>query len=154
MADEPNLFAQYPLQCQVIKNVANGRDFKTMAYRGYWRTDRGNHQVIRPARAISYIGGKGRGGGEDLFHLTPYSKFQDLYHYQCAGHDDDLLCLLEGWQGAGLLCWAGQEDPHASGTGLWSATRHLPECVASGVWAAHFTLARHVICLIEGPSRV
>jgi hypothetical protein len=45
LTDEPNLFAQYPLQCQVIKNVANGRDFKTMAYRGYWRTDRGNHQV-------------------------------------------------------------------------------------------------------------
>jgi len=30
---EPNLFAQYALQCQVIKNVAGGRDFKTMAYK-------------------------------------------------------------------------------------------------------------------------
>lgn len=95
LATEPNLFAQYPLQCQVIKTVANGRDFKTMAYRGYWRTDRGNHQVIRPARAIGYIGGKNRGGGEDLFHLTPYSKFQDLYHYQCAGHDDALPPLVK-----------------------------------------------------------
>ena len=119
MADEPNLFAQYPLQCQVIKNVANGRDFKTMAYRGYWRTDRGNHQVIRPARAISYIGGKGRGGGEDLFHLTPYSKFQDLYHYQCAGHDDDLPPLVKcAEKGAkpkvGEWCTLNSFDPPTS----------------------------------------
>jgi hypothetical protein len=52
------------------------------------------HQVIRPARAMGYIGGKNRGGGDDLFHLTPYSKFQDLYHYQCAGHDDVLPPLV------------------------------------------------------------
>ena len=87
LAAEPGLFTQYPLQCQVIKNVANGRDFKTMAYRGYWRTDRGNHQVIRPARAMGYLSGKARGGGDDVYHLTPYSKFQDMYHYQCSSSD-------------------------------------------------------------------
>ena len=43
-------------------------------------------------------------------------------HALAPGHHDDVLYLLGGWQGAGLLCWAGQEDPHASGTGLWSAT--------------------------------
>jgi len=62
-----------------------------------WRTDRGNHQVIRPARAIGYIGGKNRGGdgAEDLFHLTPYSKLQSSYHYVCAGHDDVLPLLVK-----------------------------------------------------------
>ena len=36
-----------------------------------------------------------------------------------------------------------------SGTGLWSAT-----VTFLSVWAAHFTLARHVVYLIEGPSGV
>ena len=36
-----------------------------------------------------------------------------------------------------------------SGTGLWSAT-----VTFLSVWAAHFTLARHVMYLIEGPSGV
>lgn len=34
------------------------------------------------------------------------------------------------------------------GTGLWSATVTFLR-----VWAAHFTLARRVIYLIEGPDR-
>ena len=70
------MFQQFPLRCSVIKNVAGGRDFKTMAYKGYWRTDRGNHQVLRAARAKAYLSGPGRGDGglEDVYHLTPYSK--------------------------------------------------------------------------------
>jgi len=90
---EPTLFIQFPLWCQVIKKVAGGRDFKTMAYKGMWRTDRGNHQVIRPARALGYIGGTTRGAenAEDLYHLTPYSKFANMYHYACAAHDSEHL---------------------------------------------------------------
>ena len=53
--EEPGMFQQFPLRYSVIKTVADGRDFKTMAYKGYWRTDRGNHQVLRAARAKAYL---------------------------------------------------------------------------------------------------
>ena len=75
----------------MIKNIAQGRDFKTMAYRGIWRTDRGNHQVIRAGRALGYIGGEKRGeNAKDLYHLTPYSKFKENYFYPC-GSTEDIL---------------------------------------------------------------
>ena len=38
LKEEPGMFQQFPLRCSVIKTVAGGRDFKTMAYKGYWRT--------------------------------------------------------------------------------------------------------------------
>lgn len=96
---EPLMFQQFPLQCAVIKTVAGGRDFKTMAYKGYWRTDRGNHQVLRAARAKAYLSGPGRGDGdlEDVYHLTPYAKYPQKYKYQCAQHDN-LSFLPEGVQ--------------------------------------------------------
>ena len=76
LKEEPGMFQQFPLRCSVIKTVAGGRDFKTMAYKGYWRTDRGNHQVLRAARAKAYLSGPGRGDGdlEDVYHLTPARK--------------------------------------------------------------------------------
>mmetsp|Transcript_26307 Transcript_26307/g.31919 ORF Transcript_26307/g.31919 Transcript_26307/m.31919 type:complete len:385 (-) Transcript_26307:267-1421(-) len=91
----PGIFEQYPMKCQVIKNVAQGRDTKAMAYKGYWRTDRGNHQVLRPAKAMSYLGAPDKKGGvnravenaEDLWPLTPYARVPQAYQYVCAGAD-------------------------------------------------------------------
>ena len=68
-------------------------------------------------------------------------------HALAPGHDDDVLYLLGGWQGAGLFMLGRGGGP--SGTGLWSVT-----VTFLSVWAAHFTLARHVGYLIEGPSGV
>mmetsp|Transcript_65786 Transcript_65786/g.208213 ORF Transcript_65786/g.208213 Transcript_65786/m.208213 type:complete len:383 (-) Transcript_65786:38-1186(-) len=91
----PSWQEQFPLKCQVIKNVAKGRDNKAMAYRGYWRTDRGNHQVIRPPRAKDYFSGsppdvlsaRGVYGAEEVYHLTPYAKHPEKYAYKCGGPD-------------------------------------------------------------------
>lgn len=92
----PHLFQQYPMKCQVIKSVTGGRDTKAMAYKGYWRSDRGNHQVLRPAKAMTYTSGSpyagatsGRGvvDAEDLYQITPYARRPQAYLYQCQEND-------------------------------------------------------------------
>ena len=124
LKEEPGMFQQFPLRCSVIKTVAGGRDFKTMAYKGYWRTDRGNHQVLRAARAKAYLSGPGRGDGdlEDVYHLTPYAKYPEKYKYQCAAHDN--LSFLP----AGAQC-STPNDSHQS-TKLWSQSRFSDAKVA------------------------
>jgi len=125
LKEEPGMFQQFPLRCSVIKTVAGGRDFKTMAYKGYWRTDRGNHQVLRAARAKAYLSGPGRGDGdlEDVYHLTPYAKYPGKYKYQCAAHDN--LSFLP----AGSQC-STPNDSHESTTKLWSQSRFSDAKVA------------------------
>ena len=124
LKEEPGMFQQFPLRCSVIKTVAGGRDFKTMAYKGYWRTDRGNHQVLRAARAKAYLSGPGRGDGglEDVYHLTPYSKYPEKYKYQCAGHDN--LSFLP----PGAQCSTPSDSDQ--NTKLWSQSRFSDAKVA------------------------
>ena len=83
-------------------------------------------------------------------HAAPAALLGPRTHGHALGagaRHDDLLYLLGGWQGAGLFMLGRGGGP--SGTGLWSAT-----VTFLSVWAAHFTLARHVVYLIEGPSGV
>ena len=54
---------------------------------------------------------------------------------------------LPAWGLAGGWAFMLGRGGGPSGTGLWSAT-----VTFLSVWAAHFTLARHVVYLIEGPS--
>ena len=56
---------------------------------------------------------------------------------------------LPAWGLAGGWAFMLGRGGGPSGTGLWSAT-----VTFLSVWAAHFTLARHVVYLIEGPSGV
>lgn len=87
----PSIFQQFPNKCQVIKTFTTGRDVKAMAYKGFWRTDRGNHQVLRPVKAYEvlkgapYPGGQSRGvvDAEDLYHLSPYYRYAKDYAFVC-----------------------------------------------------------------------
>jgi hypothetical protein len=95
---DQDIFQQYPNKCQVIKNVVGSRDTKAMAYKSYWRTDRGNHQVLRPVRTINYLSGSpgdgmmsGRGivDAEDLYSISPYARNPKAYLYFCQQNDFD-----------------------------------------------------------------
>eukprot|EP00238_Polyblepharides_amylifera_P013458 CAMPEP_0196586580 /NCGR_PEP_ID=MMETSP1081-20130531/54846_1 /TAXON_ID=36882 /ORGANISM="Pyramimonas amylifera, Strain CCMP720" /LENGTH=381 /DNA_ID=CAMNT_0041908509 /DNA_START=88 /DNA_END=1234 /DNA_ORIENTATION=+ len=116
----PDIFKQYPMKCQVIKTVAGGRDTKAMAYKGFWRTDRGNHQVLRPAKAMTYLSGSpgpglesGRGivDGEDLYSISPYARYPEAYSFLCQQNDFDEEGNLKVQIPPGIKCFT---DKNAS----------------------------------------
>ena len=66
--------------------------------------------------------GRGDGGLEDVYHLTPYSKYPEKYKYQCAGHDN--LSFLP----PGAQCSTPSDSDQ--NTKLWSQSRFSDAKVA------------------------
>lgn len=90
------LFRQFPLACQLSRQVAEGPTAKVVAFKGYLRPDALGAAVLSMAEARTYLGGAEGGrrhaGGaapcaasgtpdptEDLLPLTPYSRYWQFY---------------------------------------------------------------------------
>jgi hypothetical protein len=56
VAPEPSIFQQFPLDCGVVKHLTGGYTWKSVAFKAYWRSNTGNHFVVRPERAKDYFG--------------------------------------------------------------------------------------------------
>eukprot|EP00240_Pyramimonas_obovata_P004015 CAMPEP_0118947022 /NCGR_PEP_ID=MMETSP1169-20130426/45240_1 /TAXON_ID=36882 /ORGANISM="Pyramimonas obovata, Strain CCMP722" /LENGTH=358 /DNA_ID=CAMNT_0006893145 /DNA_START=125 /DNA_END=1198 /DNA_ORIENTATION=- len=113
-----DIFQQYPLKCQVIKNLVGSRDVKAMAYKAYWRTDRGNHQVLRAVRTVGYLSGSpgpgmesGRGvvDAEDLYSISPYARNPKAYLYFCQHNDIEEDGTLKLKLPPGVTCYQDAE---------------------------------------------
>lgn len=84
----PAIWLQYPFKCDVARRLAHGDPSKITAFRGFLRSGVGNHGIIPPEVAEEYFGPAAPGqespryglcGAEDLFLLTPYSKYWMFY---------------------------------------------------------------------------
>jgi hypothetical protein len=84
----PAIWLQYPFKCDVARRLAHGDPSKITAFRGFLRSGVGNHGIIPPEVAEEYFGPAAPGeespryglcGAEDLFPLTPYSKYWMFY---------------------------------------------------------------------------
>lgn len=107
LRSSPPIDQQFPLRCNVIRELVESRNVKAMAYTGAWRSDRGNHQVVKPARARGYFGpsdesekgARGVFGQKDYYPLTPYERFPKRYQYACTQDYADKRMPLPGGMG-------------------------------------------------------
>eukprot|EP00887_Chlorella_sp_A99_P003258 scaffold9.g3258.t1 len=112
VAAEPSPFRQFPLRCGLLASMGRRRTVKVAAMRAYWRADMGAHKLVLPFEAAHYlnlVSSQLPPPGEDLFALTPYSRYHMRYWYMIYPPENIQL----GGASAKLLFWPRRASMHA-----------------------------------------
>ena len=144
LRSSPGIQQQYPLKCGVIRELVASRNVKAMAYMGMFRSDRGNHQVVRPVKARAYYGpssqnekgGRGVYGQADYYKLTPYSKYPKRYAYNCQRGDVEVRYPLP--DGMGSCGDKAHPEGKSFGASNGLVPKGLPRDEATGARVHHF----------------
>ncbi len=106
-----DIWAQFPLVCPIISNIAKGLPAKVTMAKAYLRTGAGHHHIVEPYLAHAYFSDECTGIPcelvmkrykqrtlRDLYDLTPYSQYSD--DYQFSGSEDGT-----GWRAKQWSAW-------------------------------------------------
>ena len=89
-----DIWAQFPLVCPIVSNIAKGLPAKVTMAKAYLRTGAGHHHIVDPHLAHAYFSDECIGIPcelvmkrykqrtlRDLYDLTPYSEYTAKYHW-------------------------------------------------------------------------
>ena len=87
-----DIWAQFPLVCPIVSNIAKGLPAKVTISKAYLRTGAGHHHIVPPHLAHAYFSDDCSGIAcelvmklykqrtlRDLYGMTPYSQYADRY---------------------------------------------------------------------------
>ena len=106
-----DIWAQFPLVCPIVSNIAKGLPAKVTLAKAYLRTGAGHHHIVEPYLAHAYFSNECTGVPcelvmkrykqrtlRDLYDLTPYFRYVDSYEF--AGANDG-----KGWHAKQWSHW-------------------------------------------------
>ena len=106
-----DIWAQFPLVCPLVSNIAKGLPAKVTLAKAYLRTGAGHHHIVEPYLAHAYFSNECTGIPcelvmkrykqrtlRDLYDLTPYSRYVDKYEF--SGTNDG-----KGWRAKQWSHW-------------------------------------------------